>query len=434
MSDTPLVHVVVVDHDGGDLTGACLASLRASDWPADRLRIVVVDNASRRPLVDRLDPALLVGDPAVEVMRSPVNRGFAGGVNLGLHERSDADVVALVNNDATVDPGWLAPLVATLAEPGVGAACPKILLADRAVLCTVEAPTHRRGRGDRRDLGVRVSGARVGDVDVWPRTRLVNGFWGFEPMPSGETGGQWTATSASLWVPVGADGPSGPVALRLAADRPTAVTVRSGSRGTASTVGPTPTWVAVDSDAEPVDVVNNVGSVRHPDGSVSDRGWLEPDEGQYDAPADVAIWCGGAVALARAYLDDVGIFDERLFLYYEDVELSLRGAARSWRYRTAPTSVVRHVHAATSVEGSAFKERFNDRNRLLVATRHDPPAVGTRAALRYAVATGSYARRDVVAPLLRGDRPDATIVRRRLGALGAYARGLPAALTDRRTR
>ena len=39
MSERPLVHVVVVDHDGGDLTLACLRSILASDWPADRLRV-----------------------------------------------------------------------------------------------------------------------------------------------------------------------------------------------------------------------------------------------------------------------------------------------------------------------------------------------------------------------------------------------------------
>lgn len=429
MSTPPLVRVVVVDHDGGSLTEACLRSLRASAWPADRLQIVLVDNASRVPLVDRLPGALLDG---VTLVRSPVNRGFAGGVNLGLLDRGDADVVALVNNDATVSPDWLGPLVATLADPAVGAACPKILLADRAVTCTVEARTRRRGLGDRRDLGVRVSGARVGDVDVWSRTRLVEGFWGFEPMPRGEAGGQWTAARAVLRVPVPADGPAGPVTLRLAADVATPVTVRSGDHGTASTAGPVPAWVGVEPRSPAVDVINNVGSVRHPDGSVSDRGWLEVDTGQYDAPTDVPVWCGGAVALSRAYLDDVGVLDERLFLYYEDVELSLRGAARGWRYRTAPASVVRHVHAATSVEGSTFKERINDRNRLLVAARHDAPGVGAAAAVRYALATGSYARRDLVAPLLRGDRPDVTIVRRRLGALGGWARGLPAALRDRR--
>jgi hypothetical protein len=33
----------------------------------------------------------------------------------------------------------------------------------------------------------------------------------------------------------------------------------------------------------------------------------------------------------------VGPFDERLFLYYEALELGLRGAAMGWRYRYEPT-------------------------------------------------------------------------------------------------
>src|SRR6185436_4332735 len=125
--------------------------------------------------------------------------------------------------------------------------------------------------------------------------------------------------------------------------------------------------------------------------------------GQYDAPADVDAWCGGAVLLRREYLDDVGDFDEDLFLYYEDVELSLRGRARGWRYRTAPASVVRHVHSATATERSPLAAYYNERNRLLVTTRHAGTTTAVRAIGRYLAITGSYAKRDIVAPLLRGE-------------------------------
>ena len=56
-------------------------------------------------------------------------------------------------------------------------------------------------------------------------------------------------------------------------------------------------------------------------------------------------WCGGAVLLRRRYLDDVGLFDERFFLYYEDTDLSWRGRLRGWRYVYVPGAVVRHHHA-----------------------------------------------------------------------------------------
>jgi len=434
VSVEPLVHVVVVDYGGGALTLACLRSLVATDWPAERLRIVLVDNASPDPVTDRVRAEL----PDVHVITSPANRGFAGGSNLGIRERGDADFVALVNNDATVDPGWLAPLVETLADdPALGAACPKILLATGSVEVRLTTPTRPRGRGDGRALGVRVSGARSGDDDPdgddrWPRTRLVEGFWGVEPMPAGEAGGQWTAADALLRVPVPGRHAPERVELRIAADGEVPVIATSGRRSTELTVGPQPTWYAIDVGAPVEDVINNVGTVLRPDGYGADRGWLEVDRGQYDEPADVDAWCGAAVLLRRAYLDEVGDFDESLFLYYEDIELSRRGAQHGWRYRTCPRSVVRHVHAASSGEGSAVKDHYNERNRLLVATRYEPLTRTSRLALRYLLATGSYARRDVVAPLLRREPADAEIVRRRLAAFAGFLRGAPSALRARR--
>lgn len=429
VSEVPLVHVVVVDHNGGELTLACLRSILASDWPSDRLRVVLVDNASQHPVTDQVATEL----PSVQIIASPVNTGFAGGANLGLRERDDADFIAIVNNDATVATDWLAPLVDTLrADTGLGAACPKIVLASPMVEVEVASTTRRRGRGDQRDLGVRVSGARINGTDVWNRTQLVDGFWGFEPMPPVESGGQWTRGVARLRVPVTHEPETRVLEVRLAADDDVTATVRSGDHATEVLVTREPAWhpVALSDDAD--DVINNVGSIIAADGSGRDRGWLEVDQGQYDEPADVDAWCGAAVLLARAYLDDVGLFDERLFLYYEDVELSLRGARRGWRYRTAPASVVRHVHAATSVDGSALKDYYNDRNWLTTATRYATPGSAGQAVARYLLATASYARRDIVAPLLRGERANPMIVRRRLRAFGAYIARSPDALRARR--
>jgi hypothetical protein len=424
---TPLVHVVVLDYDGGDLTLDCLHSILASDWPADRLRVVLVDNASRAPVLGTISREL----PAVEIVRNDENLGFAGGVNVGLRRRREADFVALVNNDATVDRGWLGPLVATLdSDPRIGAACPKIRFADDAVELDLTVSTHRPGRGDGRDLGVRCSSARVDGVDVWSRAQLVSGFWGDEPMPPAEAGGQWTGPVARLRLPV--TGPAPRLELRLAAAAPVAVAATSGTAHTALAVDAEPSWHPIASDATPVAVVNNIGTELAADGYGRDRGWLEVDSGQYDEPADVDAWCGGAVLLRREYLDDVGYFDDRLFLYYEDVELSLRGAARGWRYRTAPASVVRHVHSATATERSPLAAHYNERNRLLVTTRHADRATAVRAVGRYLAITGSYAKRDIVAPLLRGESARPEIAARRMRAFGAYVRGAPSALRARR--
>lgn len=118
-------------------------------------------------------------------------------------------------------------------------------------------------------------------------------------------------------------------------------------------------------------VINNVGNFVGPTWELHDRGYGEPDAGQYDRPEDVWGWCGGGVLLPRRYLDDVGRFDERLFLYAEDADLSWRGRRRGWRYRYVPTSVVRHRHRASSGgTRTPLLDHLNRRNRLVVVTRH----------------------------------------------------------------
>src|SRR5690606_30035179 len=83
-------------------------------------------------------------------------------------------------------------------------------------------------------------------------------------------------------------------------------------------------------------------------------------------------------------LDDVGLFDESLFLYYEDTELSWRLRRRGWTVRHVPDAVTVHDHAASSGTGSAFFLDHNERNRLLVALIHAPWGVVLRALTRAA--------------------------------------------------
>jgi GT2 family glycosyltransferase len=428
---TAAVGVVVVNYNGGDLTLDCLRSVLATEWPADRLHVLLVDNASSDDVVVRVRAEL----PAVQVVESPRNGGFGAGCNLGIRALPDVDHVALVNNDAAVDPGWLAPLVAALdADPELGAACPKILFAGRFADVTLHTPTTRRGRGDGRELGVLLGGARVDGLDAWRRTQLVEGFWGAEPGADDSTaaGAQWSADDARLRVPVTDSTATCSLLLSSASPEGAEVEVRSGATVVIHTVGTEPGWVDVPVTGPGIDVINNVGTVLTADGFGADRGFHDPDDGRYDAPADVFAWCGGAVLLRGAYLDDVGLFEEDLFLYYEDLELSWRGAKRGWRYRCVPTSVVRHVHAASSVSGSAFKRYFDERNHLVVLARHASARDAARAAARSLLVTGSYVRRDVLAPAL-SNRPVRTrVVQDRLRAFGGFVRMLPGAVSDRR--
>jgi hypothetical protein len=210
------------------------------------------------------------------------------------------------------------------------------------------------------------------------------------------------------------------------------VRARSGTATAEIHVGTDAAWHAVPFAGSATTVVNNVGTELTADLHGADRGYLEPDDGRFDDSQRVFAWCGAAAVLRREYLDDVGTFDERLFVYYEDLELSWRGRKRGWRYVYVPTSVVHHVHAATTVEGSALKHHYGERNQLLVLARHAAAPDVWRAMARFLLVTASYLRRDVLSPLLRGRRPHGSVVGQRLRAFAAFAVRAPGMLRSRR--
>ncbi len=118
--------VVVVNWNGADVLGPCLASLRpAVEAGAE---VVVVDNASTDGSPDLVADVL----PEALLVRRPSNDGFAAGVTAGA-TATTADVVLLLNNDAVASPGWLTAMLAPFERPGaerLGAVTGRVLLAD----------------------------------------------------------------------------------------------------------------------------------------------------------------------------------------------------------------------------------------------------------------------------------------------------------------
>ena len=423
-TDSGIVRVVVLNFNGGDDTLRCFDHLAATVWPAENLQLICVDNGSTDGSVDRLRAA----HPGVEIRAQDRNTGFPAN-NLALRDLERIRYVALINNDAFVEPGWLIPLVDALDDdPGLGAACPKLLLATRFAEVHVRAPVLVSEGDGGRQLSIQLRGCAVDGVDVWRDLHVASGGWGRESSTLGTF--EWIGPNTVLRVPVidAGSGASPMVALRIDATEACEITID----GTPMAVRSGPSTLVFPASSEPVDVVNNVGSVVFTDGCGADRGWLQRDLGQFDDPVEVFAWCGGGVLLRPTYLADVGLFDESFFLYYEDTDLSWRGQARGWRYRTAPSSVIRHVHAASSGEGSEVFAFHVERNRLLMLVKNAPARVALRQSLLHLRATASYLRRDVLRPPLHRQRPRITIVRRRIRAYLGFLRLMPATLSERR--
>lgn len=114
------VSVIVLNYNGRDLTPECLASVPPG------VQTVVVDNGSTDGSADEIESRF----PWAKLVRSPVNRGFAAGVNLGI-ERSSGGLLCLLNNDARLMPRSLETMAAFMAEnPGVGILAPQLLHED----------------------------------------------------------------------------------------------------------------------------------------------------------------------------------------------------------------------------------------------------------------------------------------------------------------
>lgn len=112
---------MVVNWNRKELLRACLASLARQAGVT--FETIVVDNGSVDGSADMAEREF-----GARVIRNRENRGFCAANNQGIAAASGA-FVALLNNDAEAEPGWLAELHrACSSRPDVGMAASKVLV------------------------------------------------------------------------------------------------------------------------------------------------------------------------------------------------------------------------------------------------------------------------------------------------------------------
>jgi GT2 family glycosyltransferase len=226
---SPDASVIIVSFNTRDILRNCLASLESAAVSRD-IEVIVVDNASRDDSADMVEMEF----PAVTLVRSDVNLGFAAGNNAAFALANGRHVL-LLNPDTLVARDALERAIAHMdADPSVGMAGGRLLNRNGA-----DEPAARQFPSVFNDF-LALSGLAA----RFPHSRLFGRF-----------------------------------------DR---------------------TWAPVTQAAD-VD------------------------------------WVPGAFAIIRReVLAQVGHFDERFFLYYEEVDLCRRIKAAGWRIRYWPDIVVRH--------------------------------------------------------------------------------------------
>ena len=88
----------------------------------------------------------------------------------------------------------------------------------------------------------------------------------------------------------------------------------------------------------------------------------------YDSERRVDLVIGAAMILRRSVLNDIGAFDERYFMYHEEIDLAKRIADAGYETWFVPTAVATHVGRGSS--GGSNVEAMKQRSRRKYWLKH----------------------------------------------------------------
>ena len=129
--------------------------------------------------------------------------------------------------------------------------------------------------------------------------------------------------------------------------------------------------------------LNGVGGMMNRLGYTWDRGMFEVDRGQYDEPSEVLFASAGAALFRRSLFLHAGGFDERFFMYHEDVDLCWRLWVLGYRIVTAPGAVALHHFGGSTRESKStdWRELMGERHSIRSLIKNYQPARLGRALL-----------------------------------------------------
>ncbi len=137
------------------------------------------------------------------------------------------------------------------------------------------------------------------------------------------------------------------------------------------------------------------------------RGRGETDLGKYDDATEVFGASGGASLYRVKLLEEIGLFDEDFFAYYEDVDLSFRAQLAGWKVGFVPDAVVNHQIGATSSKLKGFTTYQTMKNLPLLLSKNVPRRYFYRVGWRFMLARFLFFGRAISRgqgwPALKGD-------------------------------
>jgi GT2 family glycosyltransferase len=99
----------------------------------------------------------------------------------------------------------------------------------------------------------------------------------------------------------------------------------------------------------------------------------EKDQGQFTTPRSVDWLTGCGILVRRAVIEQIGMFDERFFIYSEEKEWCLRAKNAGWRLMHLPQAKLWHKGVKRDYHPNPSVIYYMTRNHFLMLAKHRAP-------------------------------------------------------------
>ena len=144
---SPLVSIIILNYNAGNLLLNCVDSVFKSTYP--NFEVLVVDNIS----TDNSHIICKEKFEKIHLIKNKENLGYCEGNNVGIRN-ADGEFIVILNPDTIVEPNWLNHLMSAYSKFGEGLYQPKFFsLNEKLVLQSTGNMLHIFGFGFARDKG-----------------------------------------------------------------------------------------------------------------------------------------------------------------------------------------------------------------------------------------------------------------------------------------
>jgi len=110
MEDCSTVSVIIVNLNGKNWLEKCIPSILSSDYPKDKIEIILVDNGSTDGSIEFAKKLLERELVKFKIIQNKENKGWSPANNQGAEE-SKGDILLFLSNDMEVDKNWIKEIV-----------------------------------------------------------------------------------------------------------------------------------------------------------------------------------------------------------------------------------------------------------------------------------------------------------------------------------